>query len=155
MKDFSKYDAVLICNETNECISEAYDKRVNTNDGYGKTTGPTTYVDWDDPTLYASNAFGKRMQSELSSLGQGYSAEVSDFGKWVVVNIKHHNVITGRTSSKVFLVVFTGGKKGNDPAGGLVVSNANKWRTISGFSQAISYIRSAASALEYSTSQKI
>lgn len=153
MIDTSKYDAVLIC-DTEDYINESYDKRVHTRDNVGKITG-TPYVDWDDPRLHANDAFGKRMQSELNNWGSGYSAEVTDFGKWVVVDVKHHNAMTGRTSSKTFLVVFTGGPKGNDPAGGIVLTTATKWRTISGYAQAISYIKYAASALEYSTSQKL
>jgi hypothetical protein len=51
--------------------------------------------------------------------------------------------------------VFTGGPKGTDKGGGLVMSTANKWRSISGYSQAVSYIKSASTALENSVQQKI
>lgn len=111
--------------------------------------GVTKYTDWDDPKLYAANAFGRLMQSELNSMGSEFSAEVSDFGKWVVVKMNHHNFVTGRTSSKTFLVVF---KQKND---GLVMSTANKWRSISGYGQAVSYIKSAAQSLKSSSGNKI
>ena len=61
----------------------------------------------------------------------------------VVVDVTYHHHISGRSASKTFLVVFDGGPKGNDPGGGMVLSTANKWRTISGYSQAVSYIKSA------------
>lgn len=111
--------------------------------------GVTQYMDWDNPKLYAANAFGRLMQSELNGLGDGLSAEVTDFGKWVVVKMNHHNFVTGRTSSKTFLVVF---KQKND---GIVLSTANKWRSISGYGQAISYIKSAAQSLRSSSGNKI
>lgn len=153
--DTSKYDAVLICN-LDECINEDYgDPRSFTGAGYGKVTGKTPYLWYDDPRLYAQNAFGKLMQADLSSWKQGYSAKVTDFGKWVVVEVTYHHHVTGRSASKTFLVVFDGGPKGTDKGGGMVLSTANKWRTISGYSQAVSYIKSASGSLEGSTSQKI
>ena len=36
----------------------------------------------------------------------------------------------------------------------MILSTANKWRTISGYSQAVTYIKSASTALESGTSQK-
>lgn len=153
--DTSKYDAILVCNIEN-IISEGFgDERSYTGAGYGKNVGKVPYLWYDDPKLFASNAFGKMMLNDLNNWKTGYSAKVSDFAKWVVVDVTHHNHVTGRSASKTFLVVFNGGETGKDPGGGLVLSTANKWRTISGYSQAISYIKSAAAALESSTSQKI
>ena len=156
MNNLSKYDAVLICNIDNT-INEGYgDKRSYAGAGWGKDvagTGP--HVWYDDPRLYASNAFGKVMLSDLNGWRQGYSAKVSDFGKWVVVEVTYHHHVTGRSASKTFLVVFDGGPKGTDPGGGMVLSTANKWRTISGYSQAVSYIKSASTALESGTQSKI
>lgn len=111
--------------------------------------GNTPYVYWDDPKLWANNAFGRLLRNELNNMGNGFSAEVTDFAKWVVVKVNHHDYITGRTSSKTFLVVF------NNKDAGIVLSTANKWRTISGYSQAVSYIKAASQALRNSSSQKI
>ena len=95
------------------------------------------------------------MLNDLNSWRAGYSAKVSDFGKWVVVEITYHHHVTGRSASKTFLVVFDGGPKGTDKGGGMIMSTANKWRTISGYSQAVSYIKSAVTSLEGATTQKI
>lgn len=154
----SKYDAILICNidDIVNDINESYgDERYYAGAGPGKDAGKVPYLWYDDPRLYASNAFGQLMLNDLNNWRKGYSAKVTDFGKWVVVEVTHHNVITGRSASKTFLVVFDGGLKGTDKGGGMVLSTANKWRTISGYSQASSYIKSASSALESSTSAKL
>jgi hypothetical protein len=153
MENLSKYDAVLVC-DWNDMVME-YDDRAHTSrviGDYGYETFPRNY---DDPNLYAGNAFGRQMQSDLNNWRQVYSAKVSDFGKWVVVDVSFHHHVTGRTASKTFLVVFTGGPKGTEKGTGIVLSTANKWRSISGASQAASYIKSACGALEQSTSSKL
>ena len=153
--DSSKYDAILVCN-INDLINEGVgDDRFYGKNNVPKDTGKVPYLWYDDPRLYASNAFGKTMLNDLNSFRTGYSAKVSDFGKWVTVEITYHNHVTGRSASKTFLVVFDGGPKGTDKGGGMVMSTANKWRTISGYSQAVSYIKSAVSSLEGATTQKI
>lgn len=155
MNDISKYDTVLICN-IDEMLNEAYgDERSYTGAGYGGNVGKVPYMWYDDPKLYANNAFGKMMLADLNSWKSGYSAKVSDFGKWVVIEVTYHHHVTGRSASKTFLVVFDGGPKGTDKGGGMVLTTANKWRTISGYSQAVSYIKSASGALESATSQKL
>lgn len=154
----SKYDAVLVCNyeDVLQEINEAYgDERSYTGAGYGKQSGKVPYLWYDDPKLYAQNAFGKLMLNDLNAWRAGYSAKVTDFGKWVVVEMTYHHHVTGRSASKTFLVVFDGGPKGTDKGGGMIMSTANKWRTISGYSQAVSYIKSAVSSLEAATTQKI
>ena len=98
--------------------------------------------------MYSAFSFGRLVQNSLNSIGDGFSAETTDFGKWVVVKVNHHNIITGRSASKTFLVVFQ--QKGD----GIVLSTNNKWRTISGAEQAITYIRSASQSLKNSTSQR-
>lgn len=153
--NISKYDAILVCSY-NDIINEAYgDERSYTGAGYGKNAGKVPYLWYDDPRLYASNAFGRMMLAELNSWKQGYSAKVSDFGKWVVVEVTYHHHVTGRSASKTFLVVFDGGPKGTDKGGGMILSTANKWRTISGYAQAVTYIKSVSTALESATQQKI
>ena len=104
---------------------------------------------YDDPKLYANNSFGRSLHSELNNMGNGFSAEVTDFGKWVTVRVSHTDFVTGRASSKTFLVVFS------NKAKGLVLSTANKWRSIDGYSQAAMYIKSAANSLKSSSQQKI
>lgn len=151
----TKYDAVLVCDINNFITESGYDDRSYGSAPIGKTTGAVPYLWYDNPKLYAANAFGKMMFNELNSWKKGYSAKVTDFGKWVVVEVTYHHYITGRSASKTFLVVFDGGPEGKDPAGGMVLSTANKWRTISGYSQAVSYIKSASGALESSALQKI
>lgn len=151
----TKYDAILVCN-MEDIINEAFgDERYYTGDGYGRMAGKVPYLNYDDPRLYASNAFGKAIQNELNTWKSGFSAKVTDFGKWVVVDVTFHHHVTGRSASKTFLVVFNGGKTGTDKGGGMILSTANKWRTISGYSQAVSYIKSASGALEAATSQKL
>jgi hypothetical protein len=151
----SKYDAILVC-DVNSFLTEAYgDERSYTSAGPGKNAGNVPYLNYDDPKLYVSNAFGQMMLNDLNAWKKGYSAKVSDFGKWVVVEVTFHHHVTGRSASKTFLVVFNGGPNGTDKGGGLVMSTANKWRTISGYSQASSYIKSASSSLESSASQKL
>jgi hypothetical protein len=81
-------------------------------------------------------------------MGNDFSSRVTDFGKWVTVDISHHNHITGRTSSKTFLIVFQ--QKGD----GIVLSTHNRYRTISGVDQAASYIKSVASSLQNNTQSK-
>ena len=152
--NLSKYDAVLICNLDE--INEGYgDERTMTGAGPGRDYGKVQYTWYDDPRLYASNAFGRMMQAELNSWSRGYSSKVTDFGKWVIVEVTYHHYVTGRSASKTFLVVFDGGPKGTDKAGGMILSTANKYRTISGYSQAVSYIKSVSSALETACQQKL
>lgn len=142
-----KYDTILYIDPS--LINENDDRYSAKNPMDTSWKGNTQYVDWDDPKLWASNAFGRLMQNELNGMGNGFSAEVTDFAKWVVVKVNHHNYITGRTSSKTFLVVF---KQKSD---GIVMSTANKWRSISGYSQAVQYIKAAAQSLRSSNSNKI
>lgn len=154
MNNISKYDAVLVMDYNS--INEVYgDERSYTSAGPGKNVGKVPYMWYDDPKLYAGNAFGKMMLNDLNSWRAGYSSKVTDFGKWVVVEVTYHHHVTGRSASKTFLVVFDGGPKGTDKGGGMIMSTANKWRTISGYSQAVSYIKSVSTALESATSQKI
>lgn len=151
----TQYDTILICN-LDEFINEAMGDPRSQGHGLPSNDKPVKVHYWyDDPKLYAANAFGRMMASELNSWRSGYSAKVSDFGKWVVVEVTHHDHISGRSASKTFLVVFDGGPKGTDKGGGMVLTTANKYRTISGYSQAVSYIKSVAGALESATSQKL
>lgn len=143
-----KIDTILYIDRSiNEDYNDRYHGNKSTDASY---KGNTNSVNWDDPKLWSGVAFGRLMQQELNSMGSEYSAEVVDFGKWVTVKVNCHNYITGRTCSKTFLVVFSG-----DRGNGLVLSTANKWRSISGYAQAVSYIKSAAQILRNTSSQKI
>lgn len=104
------------------------------------------YLNYQDPKLYASWAFGKQLQNSLNNVGYGYGCEVSDFGRYVSCKITYSNPPTGKTASKVFLVVFDpDGKKGN------IFQTSNRYRTFSGVSQAASYIKSCVSSLKDKT----
>ena len=144
--DFDSYDAILYIQK--DTIINEVDRKNASHSTYGSDTGYTQSRSWDDPKLYSAFSFGRLVQNSLNSIGDGFSAETTDFGKWVVVKVNHHNIITGRSASKTFLVVFQ--QKGD----GIVLSTNNKWRTISGAEQAITYIRSASQSLKNSTSQR-
>lgn len=145
----SKYDAILYVDPSIDINED--DRRYTSP---GKTpVGHDSYFniayDWDDPKLYDKCSFGQTLKTALNNMGDGWSCDVTDFRKWVVVNMRHHNTITGRTSSKTYLVVFK--HKGD----GIVMSTHNRYRTISGAEQAISYIKSSASSLRDSNQTKI
>ena len=103
----------------------------------------------DDPKLYNMFSFGNIVRQAIGNMGAEYSCQVTDFKKWVVVTVSHSNIITGKLSSKTFLIVFDLNKEG------IVLSTHNRYRTISGVDQAISYIRSACQALQSDTQNRI
>jgi hypothetical protein len=145
----NKYDAVLyIVPEEN--VLENNDPKIYAKKGHlGPDKAFNVHTNWDDPKLYNAYSFGRSIQQGLSSLGDGFSCRVTDFAKWVVVEVSHHNILTGRTASKTFLIVF------QQDNSGIVLSTANRYRTISGVSQAISYIRTSMSTLQGSNQSKI
>lgn len=98
--------------------------------------GKTSQTDW---RAWSSAGFGQRLQSSLSSLGKGYSAEVSDFGKYVAVRVSYHNTVTGKGVTKTYVVAFEDINSGD----GRVMVTSQKWRTISSYDQAASYIISS------------
>lgn len=142
-----KYDAILYLDNT---INESIDDRVG---GYGLPSQDVAvngiYRDYDDPKLFNMHSYGNIVRDQLNDMGRGFSCTVTDFNKWVVVDVKYNNVVTGRSASKTFLIVFK-------PEGtGLILNTANKYRTINGVSQAISYIKSSSSILKNSTQSKL
>ena len=144
-----KYDAILYIEEDRN-IFEA-DARIAGNgkiDAAIKSMTGRGYYNTDDPQMYNEFTFGKIIKRALDAI-QGFHAEVSDFKKWVVVRVTYSNYETSRTASKTFLVVFKQDKEG------IVLSTHNRYRSISGVDQAISYIKSACSNLISSTSTKI
>ena len=143
-------DITVLYIEPNSVL-EDLNKRQFGSRGIDTTThGIYKNVNYDDPALWSPMAFGRSLQQGLQSgLGAGFSIEVTDFGKYVSVRTSYHNHVTGRSASKIFLVVF---EKDGD---GIVMSTANRWRSISGTGQALSYIRSASMSLKDSTNNKI
>lgn len=138
-----KYDAILLVeNNINE------DRRTNpSRTTVGYDSGPGIYVGAPDPRMYSAYNFGRTLQNMLNNIGNGYYAEVSDFGKYVSVTIGYHNPTNGKSATKCFLIDFDG-KGGN----GRVFASSTRWRTISGADQAASYIRSSCSSLQSNTS---
>ena len=147
MKDkFEDYTVLYIQSEN---LNEGADRRsVNTKMVNGLDRGPNGIVNYDDPKLYTATNFGRQLQTMLSN-SNNFWAEVSDFGRYVVVTAGYHNTVSGRSATKHFVIAF-------DPDGvGTVFTSATKWRSISGVSQAASYIKSACNPLESSASNKI
>lgn len=143
-----KYDAILYVEQPlNEA---AVDKRLyNKGKTPQDTKGFGQYYYADDPKMYSSFTFGNAVRQSLNSMGQGYSCQVIDFKKWVVVTVTHSDMITGKSSSKTFLIVFTPDKDG------MVLTTHNRYRSISGVDQACSYIRSSCSSLQNDTQNRI
>lgn len=141
-----KYDAILYVE--NPCINES-DERLYAKRIPGDVGGFSQYFDTDDPKLYTQFSFGNSLRSLLSNMSSGFSAEITDFKKWVTVRVTHNNILTGKSSSKTFLIVF---KSKSD---GIVLSTHNKYRTISGVDQAASYIRNVCNSLTNETNNKI
>jgi hypothetical protein len=144
----NKYDAVLyIVPEEN--ILENNDPKIYAKKGHlGPDKAFNVHTNWDDPKLYNTFAFGRVIKRAIES-NQGYYAEVSDFRKWVVVRVTYQNYENSRSATKTFLIVF---KHDGD---GVILSTHNRYRTISGAEQAVSYIRSACTQLQNSTQNKI
>ena len=138
-----KYDAILVVNNLNE--DDRYHARRSPD---SSPKGPGIYVGLEDPKMHANNNFGRALRDQLKGM-TGSVVKVSDFGKYVSVDVGFHDYITGRTSTKTFLIVFE--YKGD----GLVFSSSTKWRTISGVDQAVSYIRSACSSLQSDVNRKL
>lgn len=143
---YEKYDAILC---VDQMLNEDDERMITRKHPVGYNKGFSQYVDVDDPTLYNTFSFGNSVKQSLNNMGNGFSAKVTDFKKWVVVEVSYHNVITGKSASKTFLIVFK--NKGD----GMVMSTHNKYRSISGVEQAISYMRSAASMLQNDTQNRL
>ena len=140
----TKYDAILYVED--EYINEGVgDDRMWAREYDPKSKGMNHFPDWDDPKMHAQFTFGNSLRTDLEGLGRGYRVKITDFKKWVVVDVEYHNHVSGKTAGKTFLIVFK--NKGT----GIVLSNHNRYRTISGPSQAGSYIRSAISSLTTAT----
>lgn len=119
-------------------INEAIDTRLSGKAGntgvrdYGPNNNPNAY-DW---RLYSGSGYGKQLQAWLSG-GNGYSYEVTDMGQYVVVRGVYHNLATGKTTTKDFVIVFDDPKTGD----GKIFATSTKWRTVSNLNQAANYIK--------------
>lgn len=140
----TKYDAVLCVVPDPDMITEMDDRALGANKTtLGTPQGPPGYR--IDPKYWGSNSFGATVQQGLGNMGREWSCKVSDFKKYVVVEVTYHNMITCKSASKTYLIVFDEGQNG------IVMSHMSKWRTISGYAQAISYIQSASQTLKNDT----
>lgn len=121
-------------------ICEAGDGRVQgrSNATGALDKGPGGYINRYDWRVWNGSGFGQRISASLNNMGKGYSAEVSDFGQYVVIRASYHNTATGKGVHKTFAVVFDNPKIGD----GKVFNTSTKWRTISNVDQAASYINS-------------
>ena len=142
-----EYSAILYLDKQ---ITEGGDNRFYaTRPGSGSDRGldnPQS-INWNDPKLWSATAFGANLQSRLQGLGTGFNAKVVDFKRWVTATVSYTNNVTGKTAEKIFLVVFDKPTKGD----GIVLSTANRYRSISGVDQAATYIKSASSSLKDAT----
>lgn len=141
MIDESKYDAILCVTEpVNETLA---DRRMGDTVSKGKINpawgSQTGYLDYLTPDITAAFSFGRTVKRAIED--SDLAVEVADFGPWITVKCTATNTATGRTASKTFLIVF------QHKSRGIVMSTSNKWRTIDGYSQAASYIKSACSSL--------
>jgi hypothetical protein len=154
--DLEQFDAVLVLD--GESINEAGLGDLMGNSGSDTRANSaiitpqidrgaySQYLNYQDPKIYASWSFGRQLQNQLNGMGAGFAAEVADFGRYVSAKVTYSNPPTGKTASKVFLVVFEpDGKKGN------IFQTSNRYRTFSGVGQAASYIKSCVSSLRDKT----
>lgn len=144
MIDIDKYDSILYIDDIQN-INE--DERIHTKRQASSIYGGDNI---NRPESYLLNAFayGKIIQQAFSS-ERGVFCEVADFGKYVSVTAGVSDPNTGRTSKKTFLIVFKSKEEG------LVYSASNKWRSVSGVQQAISYIKSVVSVLRNDTNKRL
>lgn len=141
-----QFDVILqLDNTINEAIA---DKRIKFG---GEVTQPfighsdLKYWYGIDPNSQLS--YGSYVRSSLNTMGSEYSVKVTDMGSDIIVEVSCHNQQVGKSAQKTFLI------KLNDKNGkGWVKAAANRYRTINGVDQAISYIRSASTSLKNITS---
>lgn len=145
--NYDKYDTILyIDNPINEAKADPrtqYAGGAPLSKGYDIRFGYLKNTQGNNPYNY-----GQSLRSTLPCTG-GWSTEVADFGTEIAVKITYNNPATGRSASKMYLIVFDMATKNGK--GMIKVSNA-KWRSISDISQAASYIKGASSSLQNYTS---
>ena len=94
---------------------------------------------------------GGYVRSALS-LGTGYGVQVSDFGEVCTINITYSNAKTGRTAGQNFAIIYR-----PEPSkwAYTAYSCSSKWRNCTSIDQAVSFIKSKASALAGSITSAI
>lgn len=122
-----------------------YGKKGNQSSALTGPGGQTGMTDW---RVWNGTGFGQRLQSQLGNMGKGYSAEVTDFGQYIAVRASYHNAVTGKSICKTYVVAFDHPDKGD----GRVMVTSQKWRTISSYDQAASYIISSIKSYSGQTS---
>lgn len=151
--NIEEFDGVLVMEGVSPCLESGRVAAMGSGSGDARSAKTTIqpqadrgaysqYLGYQDPRLFASWSFGRQLQSQLSSIGTGYSAEVSDFGRYVSAKVTYSSPPTGKSASKTFLIVF-------EPDGrtGDIFQTSNHYRTFSGIGQAASYIKSCVSSL--------
>lgn len=142
-----KYDAILHIEQP--LVNESDPRIHNKGRTPSTTVGYSTNYYADDPQMYNMFSFGNYIRKSLNNMGDGFYCQVTDFKKWVVVTVSYSDIITGKLSSKTFLVVF------NVKKDGIVLTTHNRYRSISGAEQAISYIKSSCQSLKSDTQNRI
>lgn len=118
-------------------VNEADGRLIGKSGAAGVTDlGPYGLPGYSDWRLWTNAGFGRRLQGNLRG-GDGYSYEVTDFGQYVSVRAAFHNLATGKSVSKTFVIAFDDVKVGD----GKVFATSTKWRTISSLDQAANYIK--------------
>lgn len=139
--DYSKFDYILVVD--NSLNEDQTDKRTYNKNLPSVDYNPQgSYIGIRDLKLMQSWSFGKMIQRDLNSMGSGFSCRVFDVGGEVAVTVTHTDVVTGKSASKSFIIVFD--SKNGD---GIIKSSSTRWRSISGIGQAESYIKSVANGL--------
>ena len=131
-------------------ISAGFDDRVKLSAIAARDTTYSTPFNIYGPG--SNRTLGGYFRTGLANIGAGFSTQVSDFGIAVVVNITYSNTVTGRTAGQNFVVIFD---TYNKRLPYRAYSSTSRFRDCSSYDQAISYIRSKASALPGATSSAI
>ena len=133
-------------NEAKSRVSGGNDKNV--------WTSPDPFKDTADAIrAFGPGSFGTLggyVKSALAGLGPGYGVQVTDFGEAVTVTVTYSNASTGRISGQNFVIVLHHGRSHKYMY--TVYAHSARWRDCNDYNQAISFIRSKASALAGQTS---
>lgn len=140
-----KFDVILQLDNT---INEAADSRIKFGGGVTQPfIGHSDLKYWYGIDPNSQLSYGSYVRNSLNTMGSEYSVKVTDMGSDIIVEVSCHNQQVGKSAQKTFLIKLSD-KNGK----GWVKAAANRYRTINGVDQAISYIRSASSSLKNITS---
>lgn len=96
---------------------------------------------------------GSYVRSGLAGMGAGYSVNVVDFGEVVTVAVTYCNARTGRSSGQSFVIICRPAKVSKYAY--TVYAHSARWRDCNDYNQAITFIRSKATALAGQTSGSV